>query len=44
MLTHSQLEAKAYASLNQKKITLLWEDRRAADRAERLRLYRVTPE
>jgi 4-amino-4-deoxy-L-arabinose transferase-like glycosyltransferase len=44
VLTHSQLEAKAYASLNQKTITLLWEDRRAADRAERLRLYRVTPE
>jgi hypothetical protein len=44
VLTHSQLEAKAYASLNQKKITLLWEDRRAADRAERLRLYRVTSE
>jgi 4-amino-4-deoxy-L-arabinose transferase-like glycosyltransferase len=44
VLTHSQLEAKAYASLNQKTITLLWEDRRAADRAERLRLYRVTPQ
>jgi hypothetical protein len=44
VLTHSQLEAKAYASLNQKTFTLLWEDRRAADRAERLRLYRVTPE
>jgi 4-amino-4-deoxy-L-arabinose transferase-like glycosyltransferase len=44
VLTHSQLEAKAYASLNQKTITLLWEDRRAADRTERLRLYRVTSE
>jgi len=44
VLTHSQLEAKAYGSLNQKTITLLWEDRRAADRNERLRLYRVTPE
>ena len=44
MLTHSSLEAKAYASLNEKKITLLWEDRRAADRDERLRLYQITPE
>jgi 4-amino-4-deoxy-L-arabinose transferase-like glycosyltransferase len=43
MLTHSSLEAKAYASLNKKKIELLWEDRRAADRDERLRLYQVTP-
>jgi 4-amino-4-deoxy-L-arabinose transferase-like glycosyltransferase len=42
MLTHSSLEAKAYAALNQKKIELLWEDRRAADRAERLRLYQIT--
>lgn len=44
MLTHSQVEAKAYASLNQKTVTLLWEDRRAADRDERLRLYRVAPD
>jgi hypothetical protein len=44
MLTHSQSEAKAYAQLNSKKITLLWEDRRAADRDERLRLYEVIPE
>jgi 4-amino-4-deoxy-L-arabinose transferase-like glycosyltransferase len=43
MLTHSSLEAKAYAALNQKKIELLWEDRRAADRDERLRLYQITP-
>lgn len=43
MLTHSSLEAKAYADLNQKKIELLWEDRRAADRDERLRLYQITP-
>jgi 4-amino-4-deoxy-L-arabinose transferase-like glycosyltransferase len=43
MLTHSSLEAKAYANLNQKKIELLWEDRRAADRDERLRLYQITP-
>jgi len=44
MLTHSQSEAKAYAQLNNKKLTLLWEDRRAADRDERLRLYEVIPE
>jgi len=44
MLTHSQSEAKAYARLNNKKLTLLWEDRRAADRDERLRLYEVIPE
>jgi 4-amino-4-deoxy-L-arabinose transferase-like glycosyltransferase len=43
MLTHSSLEAKAYASLNQKNIELLWEDRRASDRDERLRLYQITP-
>jgi len=43
MLTHSQSEAKAYAQLNNKKLTLLWEDRRAADRDERLRLYEVIP-
>ena len=36
-------EAKAYASLNKKKIELLWEDRRASDRDERLRLYQITP-
>ncbi|HAT39300.1 ArnT family glycosyltransferase [Polynucleobacter necessarius] len=44
MLTHSQSEAKAYAKLNNKKLTLLWEDRRPADRDERLRLYEVIPE
>jgi 4-amino-4-deoxy-L-arabinose transferase-like glycosyltransferase len=43
MLTHNSLEAKAYASLNKKKIELLWEDRRASDRDERLRLYQITP-
>jgi hypothetical protein len=43
MLTHSSSEAKAYASLNKKKIELLWEDRRASDRDERLRLYQITP-
>jgi hypothetical protein len=43
MLTHSSQEARAYASLNKKKIELLWEDRRAADRDERLRLYQITP-
>ncbi len=44
MLTHNQSEAKAYAKLNNKKLQLLWEDRRAADRDERLRLYEVIPE
>jgi 4-amino-4-deoxy-L-arabinose transferase-like glycosyltransferase len=44
MLTHNQSEAKAYAKLNSKKLQLLWEDRRAADRDERLRLYEVIPE
>ena len=44
MLTHNQSEAKAYAQLNNKKLRLLWEDRRAADRDERLRLYEVIPE
>lgn len=43
MLTHSSSGAQAYASLNKKKIELLWEDRRAADRDERLRLYQITP-
>ena len=43
MLTHSQSEAKTYALDNHKKLTLLWEDRRAADRDERLRLYEVIP-
>jgi len=43
-LTHSQSEAKAYAQLNNKKLSLIWEDRRAADRDERLRLYEVTSE
>jgi 4-amino-4-deoxy-L-arabinose transferase-like glycosyltransferase len=43
MLTHSQAEAKTYALDNHKKLTLLWEDRRAADRDERLRLYEVIP-
>ena len=44
MLTHSQSEAKIYAGLNKKKVSLLWEDRRASDRDERLRLYKVSPE
>jgi 4-amino-4-deoxy-L-arabinose transferase-like glycosyltransferase len=44
MLTHNQSEAQAYAQLNNKKLQLLWEDRRAADRDERLRLYEVIPE
>lgn len=43
MLTHSSAEARAVAILQQKGLTLLWEDRRDSDRAERLRLYRVTP-
>jgi 4-amino-4-deoxy-L-arabinose transferase-like glycosyltransferase len=44
MLTHNQSEARAYASLNNKKLTLIWEDRRASDRDERLRLYQVSAE
>jgi len=44
MLTHNQSEARAYARLNNKKLTLLWEDRRASDRDERLRLYQVIAE
>ena len=44
MLTHSPSEAKAYAQLNNKKLILVWEDRRAADRDERLRLYEVISE
>ncbi|MBT8570206.1 hypothetical protein G6657_00730 [Polynucleobacter paneuropaeus] len=43
MLTHSQSEAQAFGSLNDKKLVLIWEDRRAADRDERLRLYEVSP-
>ena len=43
MLTHSQSEAQAFANLNDKKLILIWEDRRAADRDERLRLYEVSP-
>jgi 4-amino-4-deoxy-L-arabinose transferase-like glycosyltransferase len=44
ILTHSSAEAKAYGSLNSKKLELLWEDRRVSDRDERLRLYQVSPE
>jgi len=44
MLTHNQSEAWAFARLNNKKLTLLWEDRRASDRDERLRLYQVNAE
>ena len=44
LLTHNQMEASAYARLNNKKLTLLWEDRRPSDRDERLRLYEVIPE
>jgi 4-amino-4-deoxy-L-arabinose transferase-like glycosyltransferase len=44
MLTHTQSEAKAYARLNNKNVHLIWEDRRAADRDERLRLYEVVPD
>ncbi len=44
MLTHNQSEARAYAQLNNKKLILLWEDRRASDRDERLRLYQVSAE
>ena len=44
ILTHNQSEAKAFSKLNDKKLRLIWEDRRAADRDERLRLYEVIPE
>ncbi|WP_114689535.1 ArnT family glycosyltransferase [Polynucleobacter necessarius] len=44
MLTHSQSEAKTYAEHNNKKLHLLWEDRRAVDRDEHLRLYKVVQE
>jgi 4-amino-4-deoxy-L-arabinose transferase-like glycosyltransferase len=44
MLTHNARTASAFSALNDKKLKLLWEDRRAADRDERLRLYQVLPE
>jgi hypothetical protein len=37
-------EAKAAAKINRQQLTLIWEDRRASDRDERLRLYRVKPQ
>ena len=43
-LTHSTAEAKAAAKINRQQLTLIWEDRRASDRDERLRLYRVKPQ
>ncbi|MEY4143625.1 MAG: hypothetical protein RLZZ173_1079, partial [Pseudomonadota bacterium] len=36
--------ASAFSALNDKKLKLLWEDRRASDRTERLRLYQVLSE
>lgn len=44
MLTHNASAATAFSALNDKKLKLLWEDRRAADRDERLRLYQVFPD
>jgi 4-amino-4-deoxy-L-arabinose transferase-like glycosyltransferase len=44
MLTHNASTAVAFSALNDKKLKLLWEDRRAADRDERLRLYQVLTE
>ncbi len=43
MLTHNASTASAFSALNDQKLKLLWEDRRAADRSERLRLYQVVP-
>jgi hypothetical protein len=43
MLTHSSSEARAAAIMHQKRLTLLWEDRRDSDKDERLRLYQVSP-
>ncbi|NDF58930.1 MAG: hypothetical protein EB139_03525, partial [Burkholderiaceae bacterium] len=44
VLTHNASTASAFSALHDKKLKLLWEDRRAADRDERLRLYEVIPE
>jgi hypothetical protein len=44
ILTHNASAASAFSALIDKKLKLLWEDRRAADRDERLRLYEVMPE
>jgi 4-amino-4-deoxy-L-arabinose transferase-like glycosyltransferase len=44
MLTHNASTASAFSALNDKKLKLLWEDRRASDRTERLRLYQVLSE
>ena len=41
-LTHSAKEAKESAKINNQILVLLWEDHRAGDRAERLRLYKVS--
>jgi hypothetical protein len=41
-LTHSAKEAKESAKINSQILELLWEDRRASDRSERLRLYKVS--
>lgn len=40
-LTHSSKEAKNSALENNQALKLIWEDRRASDRDEKLRLYRV---
>ncbi len=44
LLTHNANTATAFSALNEKQLKLLWEDRRAADRSERLRLYEVITE
>jgi hypothetical protein len=44
MLTHNASTASAFSALNDQKLKLLWEDRRAADRSERLRLYQLIPD
>ncbi len=40
-LTHSSKEAKESSIANNQSLKLIWEDRRASDRDEKLRLYRV---
>lgn len=41
-LTHSAKEVKQEAKINSQTLELLWEDRRASDRSERLRLYKAS--
>jgi len=44
MLTRNASTASAFSALNDRKLKLLWEDRRASDRSERLHLYQVLSE